>query len=255
MKLKKYLAVVILSVAGLTGCISTGQVNNQAANSYMQVVSKVRAKGLVDTRSATSRRIHTIFKQMVPYANQENKTGVPFNWEVTVAKSKELNAWAMPGGKMMFYTGLVDKLNLSDNEIATVMGHEMAHALKEHSKSAQNMGMITGLAVQLGKVALQTQGISTNVGGIDMVDLTKDLALDKPFSRHHESEADEVGLLLMAQAGYNPSAAPGLWVKMSKASGSGGISLFSTHPSNAERQENLQRLLPKAMEIYKRSQR
>lgn len=254
MKLKKYLTIIVAAVM-LTGCMSTGQINNEAANSYMQVVSKLKTKGVVDTRSATSKRVHHIFNRMVPYAKKQNVTGVPFNWEVTVVKSKELNAWAMPGGKMMVYTGLVDTLKLSNDEIATVMGHEMAHALKEHGKSSQTMGMITGIAAELGKVALSTQGISTEFGGYDMVDLTKDLALDKPFSRHHEAEADEVGLMLMASAGYNPSVAPNLWVKMSKLAGGNGLSLFSTHPSNADRQENLQRLLPKAMEIYKNSKK
>ncbi len=88
-----------------------------------------------------------------------------------------------------------------------------------------------------------------------MVDLTRDLALDKPFSRHHETEADEVGLMLMAQAGYNPSFAPNVWTKMTKVEGDSGISLFSTHPSNGDRQANLQRLLPNAMEIYKNARK
>ncbi len=251
MKLKQYLGLAVLSVVALTGCTSTSQINSEAANSYSQVVGKVRAAGKVDTKSQTAKRIHNIFNRILPYAKKANDTGVPFNWQMTVTKSKELNAWAMPGGKMMVYTGLVDRLGLSDAEIATVIGHEMAHALKEHSKSSRSLSIATGVVAELGKVALATQGISTNFGGIDMVDLTRDLALDKPFSRHHEAEADEVGLMLMAQAGYNPSFAPNVWTKMTKVEGNGGISIFSTHPSNADRQAHLQRLLPEAMKIYK----
>ncbi|MDP8079802.1 M48 family metallopeptidase [Phocoenobacter skyensis] len=255
MKLKQYLGIVVVSAVALSGCTSTSQINNEAANSYTKVVSHAKSKGVIDTRSRTSKRIHTIFKRMVPYANKANQTGVPFNWQITVVKSKELNAWAMPGGKMMVYTGLVDKLKLSDAEIATVMGHEMAHALKEHSKSSRTVGMVTGIAATIGKVALATQGISTDVGGIDMVAVTKDLALDKPFSRSHETEADEVGLMLMAQSGYNPSAAPNVWTKMSKVTGDSSTSIFSTHPTNSDRQANLQRLLPEAMKVYQQARK
>ncbi len=255
MKLKQYLSIIILSAIGVTGCTSTSQINNEAANSYMKVVSQAKSKGLVDTRSRTAKRVKAIFKRMLPYARKANETGVPFNWEMTVVKSKDLNAWAMPGGKMMVYTGLVNKLKLSNPEIATVIGHEMAHALKEHSKSSRSVGVATGIAATIGKIALSTQGIATNVGGFDIVDITKDLALDKPFSRHHETEADEVGLMLMAQSGYNPSAAPNVWTKMTKATGGSGSSIFSTHPTNADRQANLQRLLPEAMKLYKASKK
>ncbi len=248
MKLKQYLGLAALSAVALTGCTSTSQINNEAANSYTQVVGKIRAEGKIDTKSQTAKRVHRVFNKILPYAKKVNNTGVPFQWQMTVAKSDELNAWAMPGGKMMVYTGLVDRLKLSDPEIATVIGHEMAHALKEHSKSSRGFSMATGVVAELGKVALATQGISTDFGGIDMVDLTRDLALDKPFSRHHEAEADEVGLILMAQAGYNPS-------KMTKVDGDSGISLFSTHPSNADRQADLQRLLPEAMKIYQNAKK
>ncbi|MDP8032753.1 M48 family metallopeptidase [Pasteurella atlantica] len=257
MKLRQYICIATLSISaiGITGCTSTSQINNEAANSYMKVVSQAKSKGVLDTSSRTAKRIKAIFNRMVPYARKANETGVPFSWEMTVVKSKELNAWAMPGGKMMVYTGLVDKLNLSNPEIATVIGHEMAHALKEHSKSSRSVSVVTGIAATIGKVALSTQGISTNVGGFDIVDITKDLALDKPFSRHHETEADEVGLMLMAQSGYNPSAAPNVWTKMSKVTGGSGSSIFSTHPTNADRQANLQRLLPEAMKLYKASKK
>ncbi len=255
MKLRQYFGVVALSTVALTGCTSTSQINNEAANSYVQVVEKVRSEGKIDTTSRTAKRIYRVFNKILPYAKRANHTGVPFQWQMTVAKSKELNAWAMPGGKMMVYTGLVDKLGLSDAEIATVIGHEMAHALKEHSKSSRSLSIATGVVAELGKVALSTQGISTNFGGIDMVDFTRDLALDKPFSRHHEAEADEVGLMLMAQAGYNPSFAPNVWTKMTKVDGDVGISIFSTHPSNADRQAHLQRLLPNAMKIYKNAKK
>ena len=252
-KFGKTLAFV--SIIGiLSACADSASINQQAAMGYRQMISEAKAKGQLDTQSLTAQRVHKIFNKMVPYANAENHTGQPFNWQIEVIKSKELNAWAMPGGKMSFYTGLVESLNLTDDEIATVMGHEMAHALKEHGKKKANMGQFTDVLAGVAHVALSTQ-IGSD-GSAIVVGLTKDWALDKPYSRSAETEADEVGLLLMAKSGYNPQAAPGLWDKMQKASkGSQSVldKLSSTHPSDKDRQENLLRLMPEAMALYQKS--
>lgn len=249
---KKTLLIAFFSV-GLTACVNTASLNQEAANSYTQLKQKANSQHTLDTTSATAQRIQAVFNKMKPYAEQANKTGVPFQWELAVIKSDELNAWAMPGGKMAFYTGLVEKLRLSNEEIAVVMGHEMAHALKEHTKSDRTLNAVVGTVSQIGKIVLQYQGIATNFGGFDAVDLLTEYGLNKPFSRSQETEADEEGLMLMAKAGYNPESAPIVWQKMSQATGSsGGLleSLTSTHPTNADRQENLSRLVPKAKAIY-----
>lgn len=239
----------------LNACADSATINQQAAQSYTQEMGKMRAKGAIDTTSDTARRIHTVFKRMVPYANQENHTGQPFYWQLNVIRSNEINAWAMPGGKMVFYTGLVERLHLNDNEIATVMGHEMAHALKEHGKSQANFDMVTGILAQVGHTALSTV-VGEEMSGY-AIGLTKDWGLDKPHSRSAETEADEVGLMLMARAGYNPQAAIGLWDKMKHVGGNGGgvlAALSSSHPSDENRQANLERLLPEAMRIYQQAQ-
>ena len=252
-KFGKTLALV--SIIGiLSACADSASINQQAAMGYRQMISEAKAKGQLDTQSRTAQRVHKIFNKMVPYANAENHTGQPFNWQIEVIKSKELNAWAMPGGKMAFYTGLVESLNLRDDEIATVMRHEMAHALKEQGKKKANMGQFTDVLAGVAHVALSTQ-IGSD-GSAVVVGLTKDWALDKPYSRSAETEADEVGLLLMAKSGYNPQAAPGLWDKMQKASkGSQSMldKLSSTHPTDKDRQENLLRLMPEAMTLYQKS--
>lgn len=252
-KFGKTLAFV--SIIGiLSACADSASINQQAAMGYRQMITEAKAKGQLDSQSRTAQRVHKIFNKMVPYANAENHTGQPFNWQIEVIKSKELNAWAMPGGKMAFYTGLVESLNLTDDEIATVMGHEMAHALKEHGKKKANMGQFTDVLAGVAHVALSTQ-IGSD-GSAIVVGLTKDWALDKPYSRSAETEADEVGLLLMAKSGYTPQAAPGLWDKMQKASkGSQSVldKLSSTHPSDKDRQENLLRLMPEAMALYQKS--
>ena len=252
-KFGKTLAFV--SIIGiLSACADSASINQQAAMGYRQMISEAKAKGQLDTQSLTAQRVHKIFNKMVPYANAENHTGQPFNWQIEVIKSKELNAWAMPGGKMAFYTGLVESLNLTDDEIATVMGHEMAHALKEHGKKKANLSQFTNVIANVAQTALATQ-IGSDSSSI-VVGLAKDWGLDKPYSRSAETEADEVGLFLMAKSGYNPEAAPGLWDKMQKAStGSQGIldKLSSTHPSDKDRQANLLRLMPQALALYKQN--
>ena len=244
--------LTLVSIVGiLTACADSASINQQAAMGYRDMINEAKSQNQIDSNSKTAQRVHKIFNKMVPYANRENQTGQAFDWQIEVIKSKELNAWAMPGGKMAFYTGLVDTLQLNDNEIAVVMGHEMAHALKEHGKAKTNFGTVSNIVGAIGGTALSI-AVGTDV--TDLVSLTKDFALDKPYSRSAETEADEVGLMLMARSGYNPQVAPGLWQKMAKVSGGsrGALDvLASTHPSDQSRQENLQRLLPEAMELYK----
>lgn len=248
---KSLLGIAFLG-AVLSACVSTQSINQEAESNYQQVKQQAGAQGAIDTQSPTAKRIHAVFRQMRPYAERANKSGVPFNWEIIVLRSNELNAWAMPGGKMAFYTGLVDKLKLNDDEIAVVMGHEMAHALQEHGKSDRTVNVVTGVVSQIGNIGLQVAGIDT--GGIDVIGTIADLGVNKPFSRSQETEADEVGLILMATSGYNPEYAPRLWQKMAQAGGS-ELSIFSTHPSSEDRQANLARLVPEAMRIYQASKK
>lgn len=251
LNLFKKTTALLVAILLLNACASSADINQQAALSYTQEINQVRNQGALDTSSNTAKRVHQIFHKMVPYANAENNTGLAFNWEINVIRSDELNAWAMPGGKMVFYTGLVEKLKLTDDEIAVVMGHEMAHALKEHGKKKVNMSQITNVFAQVAHIALATQ-IGSDASGL-VVGVAKDWGLDKPYSRSNETEADEVGLMLMAKSGYNPQAAPALWVKMNQATGSSNSALAglaSTHPTNADRQKNLERLMPQALAIY-----
>lgn len=248
MKPLQKLTALSFIAALIVGCASSAEINRQSASQYAQVVQQAKARKLVDTGSATAVRIKNVFDRMVPYATAENRTGERFDWEITVVKSNELNAWAMPGGKMMFYTGLVDRLKLTDDEIAVVMGHEMAHALREHGKASHNLGVATGI---LGAVAEIGVGVALGANSGGLASSTVDLMTNKPFSRSNETEADEIGLILMAKSGYNPQAAPGLWKKMQSAGGSNVPTILSTHPSDESRQENLQRLLPEAMKYYK----
>ncbi|MFC0308642.1 M48 family metallopeptidase [Gallibacterium trehalosifermentans] len=252
--LKRILAALFVTTI-LASCADTRSINQSSANQYRQAISTEKNKGTLDTSSTTAKRVHKIFSRMVPYARQYNKTGVPFDWEISVIKSNEVNAWAMPGGKMVVYTGLVDKLNLTDDEIAVVMGHEMAHALLEHGKNQANRQTAVSIAATLAIGALASQGV--NVGASqDLIGGIADLGIMKPFSRSAESEADEIGLMLSAQSGFNPQSAPNLWDKMQRLSSNGSIpTIFSTHPSDQSRKAHLQELMPKAMKLYQASRK
>ncbi len=249
-------ALLITTITSLAGCTtvadmagySSSSLNADAAKNYSQVVSSASSQGAVDNNSSTAIRVKNVFNRMRPFADRANTTGVPFDWQITVLRSPELNAWAMPGGKMAFYTGIVEKLQLTDAEIAAIMGHEMTHALSEHSKKDAGQKVLTSLALQLGGAAIQEKtGLSNEALG-----LISDYGLDKPFSRNQESQADAGGLRLMAQAGYNPEAAISVWQKMEAANGRSNtiVTLMSTHPNSGQRIAKIQALLPEVTPIY-----
>lgn len=254
------LLIASMTTTSLTGCTAaaelaganTSTLNAQAAKGYTAMIGKARSVGALDTSSPTARRVQTVFNRMKPYANQANKTGVPFNWEMNVIRDNELNAFAMPGGKMVVNTGIVERLHLTDDELAAVIGHEMTHALLEHSKKDAGQKVLTGLAMNVGGALLMSKsGMSA-----DAVSLTTDIVgnygIDKPFSRSQENQADAGGVRLMAQAGYNPQAAVTVWQKMTQATGNSSkiATLASTHPNHAQRIANIQKMLPEVMPVY-----
>ncbi|WP_037586615.1 M48 family metallopeptidase [Stenoxybacter acetivorans] len=244
------------TVADLAGYDSRSM-NESAAKSYTQVVSEAKSQGAVDTTSAIAKRVQTIFKRMKPFAEAANQTGVPFDWQMTVIRSNELNAWAMPGGKMVVYTGLVSKLKLTDDETAAVVGHEMTHALHEHSKKAAGQQLITNTAMNIGGQVLAAKtGIDGTVLSTSQ-DLLSQYGIGLPFSRSQESDADKGGLMLMAQAGYNPQAAVTVWEKMNQLNNNNSVlsAITSTHPTNNNRIDAIRKLLPEVMPIYEKNKR
>ncbi|MFC3875438.1 M48 family metallopeptidase [Neisseria musculi] len=262
--LRSILAAAALAAA-LAGCTSvadmvgydSSSLNESAARSYSRAMQQARSRQLLDTASPTSRRIHGVFNRLRPYAERANQTGVPFNWQMSVIQSNELNAWAMPGGKMAIYTGMVERLKLSDDEIAAVVGHEMAHALLEHSKKAIGQQVLTGLAVNVGSSILAAgTGISSDAVGLSF-GLLSQYGVNMPFSRSQEREADMLGVRLMAQAGYNPQAAVSVWEKMNRVGDNNNAlnAITSSHPTNNARMAAIRKILPEVMPVYERSRR
>lgn len=262
--LRSAIAAATLAVA-LAGCTSVADMvgydsntlNESAAKSYGQVMQQARNKQVLDTTSQTSRRIHSVFNRLRPHAERANQTGVAFNWQMSVIKSNELNAWAMPGGKMAMYTGMVDRLKLSNDEIAAVVGHEMAHALLEHSKKAIGQQVLTGLAANVGgSIVAASTGISSDAIGLSS-DLLSQYGVNMPFSRSQEREADALGVRLMAEAGYNPQAAVSVWEKMNQVSDNNNAwnAITSSHPTNNARMQAIRNMLPEVMPVYERNRR
>ena len=261
-KPKLLTATVATICMALSGCAQVADVmgyetqtlNESAAKSYSQMMGQAKAKGQIETNTPVAKRVRTVFQRLVPYANEANKTGVAFNWQLNVIRSNEVNAFAMPGGKMVVYTGIVKNLNLSDDEIAAIVGHEMTHALQEHSKKAAGQQILTSTALEVGGSALQSK---TGVNANDMnfyKDILNQYGLNLPFSRHQESQADAGGLRLMAQAGYDPNAAVTVWEKMNKVMGNNSsTSLLSTHPSNDARIKALKKMLPEVLPVYEQA--
>ncbi|AWL28445.1 M48 family metallopeptidase [Acinetobacter defluvii] len=252
---KFMLGVCAASLISLSGCTTmadmagadSATLNVAATQGFNKTVQEARSNKTLDTSSSTYSRINNVFKRLKPYADQMNQTGTKFDWQLAVLKSDQVNAYVAPGGKVVFYTGIVNKLNLTDAEIAAVMGHEMIHALEEHSKNKIGAQALTDLALQIG---LSAAGDRVGQLGTAAAQLGSQVGVGLPYSRSLESRADQGGLMLMAKAGYNPQAAITLWEKMNKLEGAGGASFLSTHPSNSQRIEAMRKNLPAAQAIY-----
>ena len=168
-----------------------------------------------------------------------------FEWEFNLIQSNEINAWAMPGGKIAFYTGILP-VTRDEAGLAVVMGHEVAHVLLNHGQQRVSASLLQGLGAEGLNIFTRNQTPQTQALALTVYGAGSTLFGTLPYSRAHENEADEVGLLLMTIAGYNPEAAVGFWERISALSGGGTPEFLSTHPSDATRIANIRRLIPEA---------
>lgn len=230
--------------------VSESEIVQAAQQAYTQQNAKARAQGALITSGAEFNRVHTVMRRLIPHVAQFRPDAARWPWELVLINNNELNAHVMPGGKVTVYTGLIRRMNMTDDELAAVIGHEMAHALREHSREQMSQQAVGDLAVSLGGAL-----IGLGSGGTQLAGLAKQVALDMPYSRHMESEADLYGLELAARAGYNPAAALTLWDKMAAAGAGQGPSFLSTHPSASDRTARIRNALPKVMPIYEAARR
>ncbi len=238
----------------VTGIIGSQQVIQMSADAYKQVLDSVPLSQDQE-QVARIKRVGNKIKLAVEkymndngYANQLEG----FNWEFNLIDNDTLvNAWAMPGGKVAFYTGILP-ICKDDLGVAVVMGHEVAHAIAKHGQERINQTYAKQIGLSIGAVALGQDPTVSQRLIFQAIGIGSDLALLK-YSRTHESEADELGLTFMALAGYDPREAPKFWERMSAGSGGGPPEFLSTHPSHETRIRRLNEALPKALEYYEQN--
>jgi predicted Zn-dependent protease len=235
----------------MTSLVTSEQVERQAAQEYAQVLAQAQKKGLLNQNPQQVQRVQAVAARLVPQVTVFRKDAVNWKWEANVLTSKDINAWCMPGGKIAVYTGLIERLKLTDDELAAVMGHEIAHALREHARERMGRQMATETATVIGAVALE---IFTGVRLDPQVAGAFSTAMFVlPNSRENEQEADLIGVELAARGGYDPRAALTLWQKMGQASGGGPPEWLSTHPSNETRLRELQIYVQKVTPLYEKA--
>jgi predicted Zn-dependent protease len=229
-----------------TMLVSEESVEQGAEKAYAGEVQQASAGGKLNTDPALTARIRRITGRLIPVTAAFRPDAPQWKWEVNTLTTPEINAYAMPGGKIMVYSGLVEKLQLNDAEIAAVLGHEISHALREHtrervSRAYEQKVALLGLAVVTG----------FDPAALDLADSVAAVTFQLPHSREQEAEADVMGLELMARAGYDPHQAVTLWQKMTAAEKSAPPQFLSTHPASANRTAELERHIPEVLPLYR----
>lgn len=225
--------------------VSSEAIDQGAAQAYEAELKAARDKGVLNTDKAQLARVTTVAKRIVGATPTFRADATSWNWQFNVQKTDELNAYCMPGGRIMVYSGLIDKLDLSDAELATVLAHEVAHALREHTRERVSRAYAQQLVLAGAAAATGASEGATNVAN-----MVGQVTFQLPFSRDQESEADQIGLELMARAGYDPRAALTLWKKMSAAEQAGTPKFLSTHPAPKERIKDIEKNLPRVLPLY-----
>ena len=254
------LVVTALLAASLVACqanpvsgrkqlvlVSEEQAQASSAQAYVQTLAEAQKQGKLSTDAALNARVKRITDRLIAQAGTMYPPSREWKWSVAVIDEPQLNAWCMPGGKMAIYTGIIEKLKLTDDEIAQIMGHEIAHAMLGHGREQMSRAIAMQGGVQIGSI----------LAGRDLSGLAPvaDIAITLPHSRASESEADRYGIELAARAGFDPRTAVRLWEKMSSASSNGVPPFLSTHPSPDNRIQALNALVPQMMPIYEKAKK
>lgn len=233
-----------------TKLVPAEKVEAAALQQYRQMLRAAEEKqALAGADAPQLLRLRGIARRIVPHATPWNPRARQWQWEVNLIGSKELNAFCMPGGKIAFYSGMLRQLQLSDDEVATVMGHEMAHALREHAR--ERMGKAAATRLGAGLVSAL---FGFGYAGDTVLNMGSQL-LTLKFSRDDETEADIVGMDLAARAGYDPAAGITLWQKMMAAAKGAPPQFISTHPAGDTRIKDIQAKLPKVQPLYQAAEK
>ncbi len=224
------------------------EIEAAASQQYLQMTQEAKQKkALAPNNHPQQIRLTSIAQRLIPYTYEWNPRARDWKWQVSLLGSQELNAFCMPGGKIAFYWGILQKLQLSDDEVAMIMGHEMAHALREHARERMGKQYATQGAIEIGAALFGIGNVGRSLAGMGSQ------LLSLKFGRQDESEADLVGMELAARAGYNPAAGVTLWKKMQSAAKGAPPEFLSTHPSSSTRISEIEANLPKVKGLYARA--
>ncbi|HJU32726.1 MAG TPA: M48 family metallopeptidase [Hyphomicrobiaceae bacterium] len=238
--------VVVRRPSLMRNLVSAAKIEQAAVEQYGQLRSQASSRGsLLPPDDATAKRVQRIADALLPHTRKWNPRAKEWQWEVIVIKAPTINALCMPGGKIAVFSGILDGLKLTDDELAVVLGHEMAHALREHARARAAKVTLTNVS---------TLAIGLVIGG-NLGELAKQGGglLTLKFNRDDEREADLIGLELAARAGYDPQAGVTLWEKMGKAARAGPPAWLSTHPSGEDRIRRTREALKQVLPLYEKA--
>ncbi len=236
--------------SSFTKLVSADQVERAASQQYLQLQQQAaEKKALAPDKHPQLIRLRAIEQRIRPHTYEWNERARQWKWEVNLIGSSQINAFCMPGGKIAFYYGILEKLQLSDDEVAMIMGHEAAHALREHARERMGKTAATRGAIEIGAALF---GLGN--AGRTVADMGGQL-LTLKFGREDESEADLIGIELAARAGYDPASGVTLWQKMAAANKGAPPQFLSTHPTGPTRIKDIEANLPKVEPLYARAER
>lgn len=247
--------VKVEKMSRLRNLVPEGQLEAAAQHQYAGIKQQARQKNaLAPENHPEVVRLRKIANQLIPHATRWNERSANWQWEINLIEANDINAFCMPGGKIAFFSGILTQLKLTDDEVAVVMGHEMAHALREHGRQRLAKSGLTQAGARIAGIGLAALlGIDPNLGDM-AASGAANLAVLK-FSRDDETEADVVGLDIVARAGFDPRAGIALWQKMAAVGNKGApLQWLSTHPAGANRIAAMQKHLPDVMPVYAKSQ-
>ncbi len=234
--------------------VSSADLDKAASAQYAKVIQGESPKGNVNRDAGQTARVRDIARRLIPQTAVFRKDAPAWKWEVNVITSPEVNAWCMPGGKIAVYTGIIEKLQITDDELAAVMGHEISHALREHGRERASQKVATSVGASIAGAVADVFLPGSGQMGAGLAGVVGQVTYELPYSRVHETEADRMGVELAARAGYDPRAAVALWEKMAKLSAGGGPpKLLSTHPSHENRIADLTEYSQKVMPLYEQA--
>lgn len=226
-------------------------ISNMSNQAYNQTLTAAKKKQTLNIDEAALQRVRHISNRLIDHVDVFRPDAKSWKWEVNLEKNDQLNAYCMPGGKIMVYSGLIEKLNATDDELAAVIGHEIAHALREHGRERMSQAYVQQFGLKA-LAAVFTRGTSSAIGNASMqaASMGSQLFFALPNSREQERESDRIGLELAARSGFNPQAAISLWQKMESQGGSKPPEFLSTHPASTSRISELRELMPRVMPLY-----